>query len=86
MKKLFTLRQERDYNNFVDVTEEDKSPLQKKQEIMTEMEKKKRMAENYAINSKKTPRTARMAFARSQRRSLIVLDPKFKNEMTICID
>ena len=44
--------------------------------IMSIEEKKARMARNYAINSKKTPRTRRMAFARAHAGEVIVTDPK----------
>ena len=44
--------------------------------IMSIEEKKERMARNYAINSKKTPRTRRMAFARAHAGEVIVTDPK----------
>ena len=38
-------------------------------------EKKERMARNYAINSKKTPRTRRMAFARAHAGDVTITDP-----------
>ena len=38
-------------------------------------EKKERMARNYAINSKKTPRTRRVAFAIAHEGEAIVTDP-----------
>lgn len=44
---------------------------------MTIEEKKERMARNYAINSKKTPKTRRMAFAREHSGELIITDPKW---------
>ena len=44
--------------------------------IMSNEEKKERMARNYAINSKKTPRTRRMAFARAHAGGIIITDPK----------
>ena len=53
---------------------------------MTIEEKKKRMAENYAINSKKTPRTSRMAFARAHRRGVIILDSALKARLTTYVD
>ena len=53
---------------------------------MTIEEKKKRMAENYAINSKKTPRTSRMAYARAHRGGLIVLDEAMKARLTTYVD
>ncbi|MBR6494310.1 MAG: hypothetical protein IKT22_03475 [Prevotella sp.] len=34
------------------------------------------MARNYAINSKKTPRTRRMAFARAHSGAITITDPK----------
>ncbi len=46
---------------------------------MTEEERKERMermARNYAINSKKTPKTRRMAFARAHRGDVIITDPE----------
>ena len=43
---------------------------------MTVEEKKERMARNYAINSKNTPRTRRAAFALAHAGSVIVTDPK----------
>lgn len=46
-------------------------------------EKKERMARNYAINSMKTPRTKRMAFARAHSGAITITDPvlaaKLKN-------
>ena len=45
--------------------------------IMSNEEKKERMARNYAINSKKTPRTRRMAFAITERLTLLSSDQKF---------
>ena len=41
---------------------------------MSNEEKKERMARNYAINSKKTPRTRRGAFAIAHAGSVIVTD------------
>ncbi|MBR6456467.1 MAG: hypothetical protein IKT22_06700 [Prevotella sp.] len=43
---------------------------------MSNEEKKERMARNYAINSKKTPRTRRMAFARAHSGAITITDPK----------
>ena len=43
---------------------------------MSNEEKKARMARNYAINSKKTPRTRRMAFARAHSGAITITDPK----------
>ena len=43
--------------------------------IMSNEEKKERMARNYAINSKKTPRTRRMAFARAHAGDVTITDP-----------
>ena len=53
---------------------------------MTLVEKRQRMAENYAINSKKTPRTSRMAFARAHRKGLVVLDAALKSRLTTYVD
>lgn len=39
-------------------------------------EKKKRMARNFAINSKKTPRTRRMAFAVAHAGGITITDPE----------
>ena len=50
--------------------------------IMSNEEKKERMARNYAINSKKTPRTKRMAFARAHSGAIIITDPKLKERLT----
>ena len=44
--------------------------------IMSNEEKKERMARNYAINSKKTPRTRRMAFAVAHAGGITITDPK----------
>ena len=44
--------------------------------IMSIEEKKERMSRNYAINSKKTPRTRRMAFARAHAGGITITDPK----------
>lgn len=38
-------------------------------------EKKERMARNYAINSKKTPKTRRMAFAVAHAGGVTITDP-----------
>ncbi len=54
--------------------------------IMSIEEKKKKMAENYAINSKKTPRTRRMAFARTHKGAFIVYDPVLKGQLTTYVD
>ena len=43
---------------------------------MSNEEKKARMARNYAINSKKTPRTRRMAFARAHSGAITITDPR----------
>ena len=53
---------------------------------MTIEEKKLKMAENYAINSKKTPRTSRMAYARAHRGGIVVLDPALKARLTTYVD
>jgi hypothetical protein len=47
-------------------------------------EKKERMARNYAINSKKTPRARRMAFARAHAGAITITDPKLKEKLTVC--
>ena len=39
-------------------------------------EKKERMARNYAINSKKKPRTRRMAYARAHSGAITITDAK----------
>ena len=44
--------------------------------LMSNEEKMERMARNYAINSKKTPRTRRMAFARAHAGGITITDPK----------
>ena len=44
--------------------------------IMSNEEKKERMARNYAINSKKTPRTRRAAFAIAHAGGITITDPK----------
>ena len=44
--------------------------------VMSIEEKKERMARNYAINSKKTPRTRRMAFAVAHAGGITITDPK----------
>ena len=45
---------------------------------MSMEEKKRRMAMNYAINSKRTPRTRRGAFAIAHAGSVIVTDPALR--------
>lgn len=55
--------------------------------IMSNEEKKERMAKNYAINSKKTPRTRRMAFAVAQHSGgITITDPKLKERLTTYAD
>ena len=54
--------------------------------IMSNEEKKERMARNYAINSKKTPKTKRMAFARAHSGAIIITDPKLKERLTTYVD
>ena len=54
--------------------------------IMSNEEKKERMARNYAINSKKTPRTRRMAFAIAHAGGIIITDPKLKERLTTYAD
>lgn len=53
---------------------------------MTVAERKQIIAENYAINSKKTPRTSRMAFARAHRKGVVILDPAMKARLTTYVD
>ena len=50
--------------------------------VMSNEEKKERMARNYAINSKKTPKTRRMAFARAHSGGITIIDPKLKERLT----
>lgn len=45
-------------------------------------EKKERMARNYAINSKKTPRTKRMAFARAHSGGITITDPELASRIS----
>ncbi len=49
---------------------------------MSNEEKRERMARNYAINSKKTPRTRRMAFARAHSGAITITDPKLIEKLT----
>ena len=44
------------------------------------------MAENYAINSKKTPRTRRMQFLRAHKGAFVVLNPQLKEQLTTYVD
>ena len=47
---------------------------------MTDEERKERMermARNYAINSKKTPKTRKMAYAREHSGEVIITDPEW---------
>ena len=54
--------------------------------IMSIEEKKERMARNYAINSKKTPRTRRAAFAVAHAGAITITDPKLKERLTTYVD
>ena len=54
--------------------------------IMSNEEKKERMARNYAINSKKTPRTRRAAFAVAHAGAITITDPKLKERLTTYVD
>jgi len=54
--------------------------------IMSIEEKKERMARNYAINSKKTPRTRRAAFAIAHAGAITITDPKLKERLTTYVD
>lgn len=53
---------------------------------MTIEEKKARMARNYAINSKKTPKTRRMAFARAHAGEITITDPKLIERLTTYVE
>lgn len=56
---------------------------------MTDIERKERierMARNYAINSKKTPRTKRMAFARAHAGGITITDPKLIERLTTYVE
>ncbi len=53
---------------------------------MSNEEKKARMARNYAINSKKTPRTRRMAFAVAHAGAITITDPKLKERLRNYVD
>jgi len=46
--------------------------------------KKTTAAENFAINSKKTPRSRRMKFALEHAGELIVLDPELRAQLRSC--
>lgn len=54
--------------------------------VMSIEEKKERMARNYAINSKKTPRTRRAAFAIAHAGAITITDPKLKERLTTYVD
>lgn len=53
---------------------------------MTIAEKRKRMAENYAVNSKKPTRTPIVKWARAHRHSFVVNDPELKAQLTTYVD
>lgn len=46
--------------------------------------RKKTRAENIAINSKKTPRSKRMKYARDHAGAFIVLDPELRAQLKSC--
>ena len=52
-----------------------KKKTEKERTNMSIEEKKERMARNYAINSKKTPKTRRMAFAVAHAGGVTITDP-----------
>ena len=54
--------------------------------VMSIEEKKERMARNYAINSKKTPRTRSAAFAVAHAGAITITDPKLKERLTTYVD
>ena len=49
-------------------------------------EKKKKMAENYAINSKKVAKTPILRWARAHKHAFVVNDPELKAQLTTYID
>ena len=52
---------------------------------MEEVKKRRRTAaENIAINSKKTPRTKRMKYARAHKGAFIVVDPELRAQLVSC--
>ena len=56
---------------------------------MTDIEKKarmERMARNYAINSQKTPRTRRVAFAVAHAGGITITDPKLIERLTAYVE
>lgn len=53
---------------------------------MTIAEKKRKMAENFAINSKKTPRTSRMRYAVAHKGAIIVNSNELKERLTTYVD
>lgn len=53
---------------------------------MTIAEKKRKMAENYAINSRKTPRTSRMRFAVAHKGAIVVNSRELKEQLTTYVD
>ena len=53
---------------------------------MTVAEKKKRMTENYLVNSKKPARTPIVKWARAHKHAFIVNDPELKSQLTTYVD
>ena len=49
-----------------------------------EITKKTTRAENIAINSKKTPRSRRMRYAREHKGELVVVDPGLRAQLISC--
>ena len=60
--------------------------VEKSNTDMTIAEKKRRMAENFAINSKKTPRTSRMRYAVAHKGAIIVNSNELKERLTTYVD
>ena len=50
----------------------------------TTVTRKTTAAENAAINSKKTPRSRRMKYAREHKGAFIVLDPELRAQLKSC--
>ena len=55
-------------------------------QVLPAEEKKRRMARNYAINSKKQARTPFVKWARAHKHAFIVNDPELKAQLTTYID
>ena len=53
---------------------------------MTVLEKKRKMAENYAINSKKAAMTPIVRWARAHKHAFVVNAPELKAQLTTYID